>query len=118
MEISLPTAKIESGIPFVLTLKSTGEPVPANIVLHPIGIQGATDFVAPVKRVSAEAGVVELALELPGTYATLLPSNNVTFDVHQRTDLSFGVEFGIFFVAVILLVGGMLAWLNKRKVPA
>ena len=115
VEIKMPDTSVESGIPFVLEVTSTQDPLPEDIRFDPVEAAGATPFLAPVRPVGEHRGLSEVVIEIPGKYAMIVRDYKRTMEVQPRTDLDFGTEFGIFALAVSLLVGGMVVWLIKKR---
>lgn len=56
----------------------------------------------------------EFTLMLPGDYQVKLGTQSKVIHVTKQQFMNFGLEFGIFSTAVVLLVGGMLIWLRKN----
>ena len=110
-----PESRLESGIPFVIQIASTNEALPNQVLIDPIVAKGATSFMAPIKNTRPLSGIIELVIDLPGSYRITASDTRRPFEISPRTDLSFGAEFGLFSLAVSLIVGGMVVWLIKKK---
>ena len=64
--------------------------------------------------VTALGNVAQFSVSIPGVYEIVADETRETITVAPQRDLDFSSEFGIFSLAVLLLVGGMLVWLRKR----
>lgn len=57
----------------------------------------------------------ELTLGQPGEYTLRVGSEKISFQVHEKEDLSFAAEFVFLAVCVGVLLIGLIRWDSKKK---
>ena len=75
---------------------------------------GVEPFTVALKRVDGE-WLGQFTLHVPGQYQLQVGNIRKSFEVIAHRDLSFGVEFGLTALLVLLAFGGAIAWTLKRK---
>lgn len=117
----LPEKGARTGVPFFIIAKRKS--LASTNDVHPVALLSAlsanTGMRLPVELVLelADTGewMKEFTVMLPGDYQIQFGHETRTLHVEPQKFLEFGREFGIFSGAVVLLVGGMILWLCKRK---
>ena len=116
IRVHAPSGLFETGHPLsVIVDEST--PNPESFSLKKVG----TDQIVQVPlHLMPEHHVLQgdLLINLPGTYQITASGHSIEIKIDEHRDLGFFKQFGWFSIGVVLIVGGMLVGLQKRKVPA
>lgn len=78
--------------------------VPDDVPITLLAPRSSRAIPVAVKRGPGNKPFVEFYVLEPGQYKISLPWETMAFTVTSRKDLGFQVEFGIFFVVVIVLI--------------
>lgn len=109
---------LRTGAPITARVTQTvGTESPPAIKVLPRGQAGVEAFDVPLRR-DGDQLEGQFILSFPGRYELQLGDLRRTIEVDAQRDLSFQQEFGLFSVVVIILVGGMLLWLRRKKSTA
>lgn len=105
-----PQGEIRSGFPI-----SVFSPARTDLQVEAVGASTVSPF--RVYFADGKDGLfrAEFTIATPGHYRLRQESRVADVQIIPQRYLSFGEEFGLFALVVILVVGGMLQWLSRRK---
>ncbi len=107
-------SKLRTGAPITaIAHVEEGSSKSIHLEVKPEGQLGLEPFQVPTELENDHLQA-QFTVSFPGTYNLTLGKHSRRIEVSPQIDLTFRTEFGLFFIAVALIVGGMILWLRKK----
>ena len=106
---------LRTGVPITVTVGPEAGHRGTSLVVSAVDPSGGEPFAVPLADGTEGHRVGHFVLSLPGRYEITAGATKQTVTVAPQQNLSFAAEFGVFSLAVFLLVGGMVVWLRRSK---